>query len=57
MIDLTFFTLGSISLLAAVVMTAIGLRYAILAERRLRERRKAAAQRMTRTRSDSASVS
>ncbi len=43
MIDLTFFTLGAVSLLAAILMTAIGLRYAILAERRLRARRKVAA--------------
>ena len=45
MIDLTFLTLGAVSLLAAILMTAIGLRYAILAERRLRARREAAAAR------------
>lgn len=43
MIDLVFFTLGVISLLAAVLMTVVGLRYAILAERRRRDRRKSAA--------------
>lgn len=42
MIDLILAGAGVLSLISAAVMTVIGVRYAILAERRLRARRRQA---------------